>query len=279
MSLSGEKRGYAVKIMKNKIYELLKMGKRIDERTPEQFREVRVLTDVVAKADGSALVSVGKTKILTGIKVEVGTPFPDRPDEGVFTVNAELLPLASKTFEPGPPDERAIELSRVVDRCLREGQALDLQKLVLVEGQKVYMLYIDCYVLDYDGNYFDAAVLSAVAALMNCSVPVYKVVDGRVEQVPGEKFKLELRNIPVSVTMGLIKDKVVVDPLPAEEEVADTIVTVGYSSETVVAAIQKSAPGLLPVPMLREMVKLGLEQSTKLRSKLLEAVGDGQKQA
>jgi exosome complex component RRP42 len=154
LSLSGEKRGYAVKIMKNKIYELLKMGKRIDERAPEQFREVRVLTGVVAKADGSALVSVGKTKILTGIKVEVGTPFPDRPDEGVFTVNAELLPLASKTFEPGPPDERAIELSRVVDRCLREGQALDLQKLVLVEGQKVYMLYIDCYVLDYDGKLF-----------------------------------------------------------------------------------------------------------------------------
>jgi exosome complex component RRP42 len=117
LSLSGEKRGYAVKIMKNKIYELLKMGKRIDERAPEQFREVRVLTGVVAKADGSALVSVGKTKILTGIKVEVGTPYPDRPDEGVFTVNAELLPLASKTFEPGPPDERAIELSRVVDRC------------------------------------------------------------------------------------------------------------------------------------------------------------------
>jgi exosome complex component RRP42 len=81
LSLSGEKRGYAVKIMKNKIYELLKMGKRIDERAPEQFREVRVLTGVVAKADGSALVSVGKTKILTGIKVEVGTPF-DGSDQG-----------------------------------------------------------------------------------------------------------------------------------------------------------------------------------------------------
>jgi exosome complex RNA-binding protein Rrp42 (RNase PH superfamily) len=47
----------------------------------------------------------------------------------------------------------------------------------------------------------------------------------------------------VRLLMGLIRDKVVVDPLPAEEEVADTIVTLGYSSETVVAAIQKSAPG------------------------------------
>lgn len=275
MSLSGEKRGYAVKIMKNKVYELLKLGKRIDERTPEQFREVSIATGVVEKAHGSALVSLGKTKILTGIKVEVGTPYPDRPDEGVFTVNAELLPLASRMFEPGPPDERAIELSRVVDRCLREGQALNLKDLVLVEGQKVYMLYIDCYVLDYDGNYFDATVLSSMAALMNCSVPVYRVVDGKVEQVPGEKFKLKLQNIPVSVTMGLLRDKVVVDPLPIEEEVADTIVTLGFSSEKVAAAIQKSAPGLLPVPMFREMVKLGLEQSIKLREKLLEAVKDG----
>ncbi|MEM2515252.1 MAG: hypothetical protein QW419_01765, partial [Candidatus Caldarchaeum sp.] len=166
MSLGMEKRGYAIKIMKNKVYDLLKIGKRIDERSLDQLREIKIVTRVVEKADGSALVSLGKTKILTGIKVEVGSPYPDRPNEGVFTVNAELLPLASKSFEPGPPDERAIELSRIVDRCIRESRAIDLEKLVLIEGQKVYMLYIDCYVLDYDGNYFDAAVLSAVAALM-----------------------------------------------------------------------------------------------------------------
>ncbi|MEM1946641.1 MAG: exosome complex protein Rrp42 [Candidatus Caldarchaeum sp.] len=275
MSLGMEKRGYAIKIMKNKVYDLLKIGKRIDERSLDQLREIKIVTRVVEKADGSALVSLGKTKILTGIKVEVGSPYPDRPNEGVFTVNAELLPLASKSFEPGPPDERAIELSRIVDRCIRESRAIDLEKLVLIEGQKVYMLYIDCYVLDYDGNYFDAAVLSAVAALMSGSLPVYRVIDGRVELAPNDRMKIPLRTPPVSVTMGLIGDKIVVDPLPTEEEIADTLVTIGIDSDNVVAAIQKSSPGLLPVSMLKEMIKLSLVKSQEIRAKLLEAVGNG----
>ncbi|MEM4280954.1 MAG: exosome complex protein Rrp42 [Candidatus Caldarchaeum sp.] len=275
MSVGLEKRGYAIKIMKNKVYDLLKIGKRIDERSVDQVREIKVVTNVVDKADGSALVSLGRTKILTGIKVEVGSPYPDRPDEGVFTVNAELLPLASKSFEPGPPDERAIELARMVDRCIRESRAIELERLVLIEGQKVYILYIDCYVLDYDGNYFDAAVLSSVAALISGSLPVCRVLDGRVELVPNERIKIPLRTIPVSVTMGLIRDRVVVDPLPTEEEIADTMVTIGVDSDNVVAAIQKSSPGLLPVPMLREMIKLSLVKSQEIRSELLEAVGNG----
>ncbi|MCS7133290.1 MAG: exosome complex protein Rrp42 [Candidatus Caldarchaeum sp.] len=275
MSLGMEKREYSIKIMKNKVYDLLKLGKRIDERDPLQYREITLSTKVVEKADGSSLVSLGKTKILTGIKVEVGSPFPDRPNEGVFTVNAELLPLASKSFEPGPPDERAIELSRIVDRVIRESKAIELDKLSILAGQKVYMIYIDCYVLDYDGNYFDAAVLSAVSALASMTLPVYRVVDGKVELAAGEKMKLPMRSLPVSVTMGLIRDKIVVDPLPTEEEVADTLVTIGYDSEGVVSAVQKSSPGLLPIPMFKEMIRIGLAKSHELRRKLLEVVGTG----
>ncbi|MEM4416819.1 MAG: hypothetical protein QXD32_02040, partial [Nitrososphaerota archaeon] len=127
-------RGYAVKITRNRIYELLRQGKRIDGRDPNSFRPITARTGVVEKADGSAIVSLGSTKILTGIKVEVGSPYPDRPNEGTFTVNAELLPLAYKSFEAGPPDERAVELSRVVDRCIRESHAIDLESLVLIKG-------------------------------------------------------------------------------------------------------------------------------------------------
>jgi len=43
---------------------------------------------------------LGKTDVLVGIKVETGTPFPDTPNEGVQTVNAELVPLASQVSNP-----------------------------------------------------------------------------------------------------------------------------------------------------------------------------------
>jgi len=270
-------RGLAVKITRNRIYELVKQGKRIDGRDPLSFRPITVKTGVVEKADGSAIVSLGSTKILTGIKVEVGTPYSDRPSEGVFTVNAELLPLAYKSFEAGPPDERAVELSRIVDRCIRESRAIDLENLVLIRGEKVYMLYIDCYVLDYDGNYFDAAVLSAVSALITGTLPKCRVVDGKVEKIEGERIPIPLRTIPVSVTMGLIKDVLLVDPIPVEESVLDTSIIVGYTSDSTVAAVQKNTPGLMPVPLLRQALETGKLKSQELREKLLGCLGDAVK--
>jgi len=272
MSLSPRgPKSYSVKIMQSRIYELLKQEKRLDGRAPTEIRPVSVSCSVVEKADGSALVSLGDTKILTGIKVEVGTPYADRPNEGVFTVNAELLPLASKAFEPGPPDERAVELARVVDRCIRESMALDLEKLVIVENEKVYMLYIDIYVLDYDGNYFDASVLSAVAALATCTLPKYEVKNGKVEKVEGMRIPLPLRTIPVSVTVGLVKDKLLVDPSPAEESVLDTSIILGFDSDSNIVSIQKNTPGLLPIGMMESIAELGRQKTAELRAILLEA--------
>ncbi len=264
-----------IKIMQNRIYELLKQGKRIDGRAPHEVRPVSISTSVIEKADGSAMVSMGGTKILTGIKVETGTPYSDRPNEGVFTVNAELLPLASASFEPGPPDERAVELARIVDRCIRESRAIDLEKLVITEGEKVYMLYIDIYVLDYDGNYFDPAVLSAVAALATCKIPRYEMRNGKLERVEGESMKTPIRTIPVSVMIGVIQDRLLVDPSPMEERALDTSVILGYDSDSNIVSIQKNTPGLLSLNMMEQIIELGSKKAEELRSILVEAVGLG----
>jgi len=118
-------------IMKDHILQLLKEDKRIDGRGLEDFRPLTVEMNVIEKAEGSALVKLGDTQVLVGIKVDLGEPFPDLPNMGVITTNVEFVPLASPTFEPGPPDERAIELARVVDRGIRESQAIDLEKVQL----------------------------------------------------------------------------------------------------------------------------------------------------
>ena len=274
LSFTKGPKSYPAKIMQNRIYELLKQGKRIDGREPYDLRPISIKHSVVEKADGSALVSVGGTKILTGIKVDLGTPYPDRPNEGVFTVNAELLPLASASFEPGPPDERAIELARVVDRCIRESHAIELEKLVIKEGEKVYMLYIDIYVLDYDGNYFDPAVLSAVTALATCSVPKYEYCDGKLEKRE-ERFKVPMRTLPISVTMGIVKDKILVDPSRLEESILDTCIVMGFDSEFNVVAIQKNTSGLLDLNIIENLIDVGIRKADEIRSKLQEVVNIG----
>lgn len=267
-----KERSFAVRIMNDKIYKLLQQGKRIDERSPYEFRKITIQTNVVEKANGSALVSMGSTRILTGIKVELGTPYSDRPNEGVFSVNAELLPLASKSFEPGPPDERGIELARVVDRCVREGKAIDLEKLCIVPGKMVYVLYIDIYVLDYDGNYFDPSVMSAMAALATCTIPRYSAAGERLE---GEYMRVPIRDVPLSVTIGIIKDKVLVDPCSAEEGSLDTSIVIGMDSASNVVAIHKNSPGHIPLHLMESIIDIAEEQIGKMRALFREVVGVG----
>ncbi|MEM5804572.1 MAG: RNA-binding protein, partial [Candidatus Aenigmatarchaeota archaeon] len=93
---------------------------RLDGRSFDQFREVSIETNVVTSAEGSARVKIGNSLVLAGVKMDVMEPYPDTPDEGNLVVDAELLPIASPDFEPGPPDEHAIEIARVVDRGIRE---------------------------------------------------------------------------------------------------------------------------------------------------------------
>lgn len=151
-----------ISIRMKRIGDLLIQDKRLDGRGLLDYREIKFETGIVEKANGSALVSLGKTKVMVGIKVESGTPFPDSPEEGVLTVNAELVPLASPSFETGPPGEKSIELARVVDRGIRESKSIDTKKLCIVPGKKVFIVFVDIYILDHDGNLFDAPSCESV---------------------------------------------------------------------------------------------------------------------
>ncbi|MEM2846510.1 MAG: exosome complex protein Rrp42 [Nitrososphaerota archaeon] len=265
------KKDLTAKIMRDKIYSLLLQGKRIDGRRPTDLRPIKIETGLLSKAEGSALVSMGSTKILTGIKVEVGAPFPDRPDEGTFTVNAELLPLASASFEPGPPDERGIELARVVDRSLREGGVIDLKKLCLIEGEKVYVLFIDIYVLDYDGNYFDPSLISALAALATAKIPRYEIVDGKPQKTD-EYFSLELNSLPFTAMVGVIGEKFLLDPQLEEEKVLDVSLVVGADERGDITCVQKNSPGQIPIELMDSIIDAVIEKTGEIRRKFLQEV-------
>jgi exosome complex component RRP42 len=155
------------KVRQKQLAQLIETGKRLDGRSLTDYREIKIEQGIIEKAEGSARVFLGKTQVLVGVKVETGEPFPDTPNEGVMTVNAELVPLASPNFEPGPPDETSIELARIVDRGIRESKTVDNEKLCIEPGKKVFVVFVDVWVLNHDGNLIDASALAAVAALMN----------------------------------------------------------------------------------------------------------------
>jgi exosome complex component RRP42 len=223
-------------INRNFIYQLAEKGKRIDNRATDQYRPIKVEMGYVDTGEGSARVHIGNTDVLAGVKIGFGEPFQDTPNKGVLTTNAELIPMASPTFESGPPREGSIELARVVDRGIRESGTLDLEKLCVVEGEKVWVVFIDIHVLDYDGNLFDASALGALAALTNTTIPA-----SRFEM--GGDFKLPIMHYPIACTTVKVENTLLLDPALEEERVANARLTVTTDENGDIRAMQKGLSG------------------------------------
>jgi len=252
------------RVKQKQIAQLISSGKRLDGRGLTDYREVQLEDGVIERAEGSARVRLGKTEVMVGIKVEVGEPFPDVPNEGVLTVNAELVPLASPTFEPGPPDENSIELARIVDRGIRESKAVALEKLCVEPGKKVFIVFVDIYVLNHDGNLIDASAIAALAALLNTKMFNYEVKEGEVKIKPGYT-PLPVRNYPIAVTFAKISDKLVVDPWLEEEQVMDARLTMTLEKDGKVCAVQKGGYGYFTMQQVSEATKIAREKTEELR--------------
>ncbi|UCE11384.1 MAG: exosome complex protein Rrp42 [Candidatus Thorarchaeota archaeon] len=227
------------RIDRNYIADLLAQGERIDGRAYDEFRPIEIEYDVVsAKAEGSALVRMGGTSVIAGVKVLLGEPYPDTPDEGVIMVTAEMPPLASPLFELGPPREDAIELARVVDRGVRESETVEVKKLCVEPGKVVQMVFCDVYALEFDGNLIDCASIAANAALLTTEFPEHKWENG--EAVPtGNKISVPLKNLAVEATVAKIEDHLIIDPVLKEEMVQDCRITMAVDEGENFTAIQK----------------------------------------
>lgn len=251
-------------IKKDFIYNLLLKGERIDGRTFDQYREISIQRDVIRKAEGSALVKLGSSQVLVGVKMQPGEPFQDTPNKGVIITNAELVPLASPSFEPGPPNEVGIELARLVDRGVRESKAVDLEALCIVPGKQVWIIFIDVHILDDCGNILDAASLGAIAALLSTKVPASRYG-------LGEDYILPIRDLPIATTAIEFNDVLMFDPGVDEEAIANTRLTIISTMNGNICGSQKSGTGMFKPEQVYRIIDIACETAKEIREKFLEA--------
>src|SRR6478672_8357940 len=106
---------------------------RPDGRSLDALRPVRIETGVLKFAEGSALISIGETRVLCAASVENRVPpFKKDSGEGWMTAEYSMLPRATHTrnqreVSQGKPSGRTAEIQRLIGRSLRA--ALDLAKL------------------------------------------------------------------------------------------------------------------------------------------------------
>ena len=252
-------------ISREYLINILKKGKRVDSRKLDEMRDVEITYDVSEHAEGSARVKLGDTEVIAGVKLEVGTPFPDSPNEGVIMVGAETLPLSSPDFESGPPDVASIELARVVDRAIRESHAIDLGKLCIIEKEKVWMVLIDIYSINDAGNLQDAATLAALAALKKAKLPLF---DGEKVNYKERKGNLPMKELPVECTNIKVGDKILSDANLDEQKWLDARLTIATTEKGEICAMQKGGTGVLTINDVKEMIRVSLKNGKILRDKL-----------
>lgn len=257
---------------KEHIMKSLAAGVRIDGRKTDEFRKLTIETGVSSTAEGSAIVRAGDCEVIAGVKMALGTPYPDTPDSGVLMVNAELLPISNPEFETGPPSIDSIETARVIDRGIRESHAFDTKSLCVKEGEKVWMVQCDVLPLNYDGNLIDLGGLATLAALLDARFP--KVGDdGKVDYHQKTDKTLELQHLPLPITIGKIGEHLIVDPTQEETKALDARLTITMLADGNLCALQKGGDAPLTMEDIKEMVRLADEKSKELREQLLQVIG------
>ncbi len=184
-------------------------------------------------------------------------------------MNAELTALASPSFAPGPPSENAIELARVVDRGIRESKAIVLEELCVEPGKKVFIIFVDVYILNHDGNLIDASAMAALAALINTKMFNYEVKEGEIKVKPGYT-PLPVKNYPIAVTFAKINDKLIVDPWLEEEQVMDARLTITTDKDGNICALQKGGYGYFTTQQILEAAKIAKNKAEELRKRVVK---------
>jgi ribonuclease PH len=137
---------------------------RIDNRKPNQLREVRLETGYLLTAEGSVLIELGNTRVLCAASLEEAVPqFLRGSGKGWVTAEYAMLPRATATRTPrevakGRQSGRTLEIQRLIGRSLRS--VVDLEAL----GERTVI--VDCDVLQADGGTRTAAITGAYVALV-----------------------------------------------------------------------------------------------------------------
>ncbi|KAJ8596856.1 hypothetical protein M405DRAFT_756868 [Rhizopogon salebrosus TDB-379] len=202
---------------------------RPDGRTFDEWRNVSVNVGSISTADGSALVRMGDTTIVCGVKAEIAEPDLDLPDQGFLVPNLDLPAICSPKFKPGPPTEEAQVLSDRLNEALITSGVLSLSSLCIHPGKAVWTLYVDATCINYDGNAFDATLLAMLAALRNTTLPkaTYEEETGRTTCSRKNRLPLQLERNFASMSFGVLETShVLSDPTAFEEPLMDVTLTV-----------------------------------------------------
>jgi len=206
--------------------------KRADGRAWNELRPVRIIPRFQSFAEGSALIELGKTRVVCSVSVEERVPaFLRNSGSGWVTAEYSMLPRATVTRSPrdstqGRVGGRNQEIQRLIGRSLRA--VTDLTAL----GERT--LIVDCDVLQADGGTRTAAITGGYVALHQAMLTLANM--GILSSVP-------LKSAIAATSVGIVHDYSLLDLCYDEDFNAAVDFNVVMTSQGEFVELQGTAEG------------------------------------
>lgn len=203
---------------------------RTNDRDFDVIRPITIIPDYMEFADGSALIEMGKTKVLATATIdEKVPPFLRGSGQGWITAEYSMLPRSTekrtnRERTPGRISGRTQEIQRLIGRSLRA--AADLR---ILEERTVI---IDCDVIQADGGTRSASITAGCVAL---ALSLKKMMDnGVIDQMP-------LKHLVSAVSVGIVEGEMLLDLDYIEDSNAETDMNVVGTDSGQIVEIQATA--------------------------------------
>lgn len=236
---------------------------RSDQRQNGELRPIKITTDYLLTAEGSALIEVGHTRVLcTASLEETVPPFLRNSGRGWVTAEYSMLPRATsqrtaREVNKGKPSGRTHEIQRLIGRSLRA--VLDPVAL----GER--MLIVDCDVLQADGGTRCAAITGGYVAL---ALAVKKLLEfGAIKRNP-------LTDRVAAVSVGMVAGEPRLDLCYEEDSQADVDMNVVMTGAGAFVELQATAEKVaFKDDKLLELISLAKQGMAQLFEAQEQALG------
>ena len=224
-------------------------------RAADELRPIEIETDFVEQADGSVLISLGRTRVICTATVEESVPrWLLGRGRGWLTAEYGMLPASTGSRTPREASEgrqkgRTIEIQRLVGRSLRA--AYDMESL----GERT--VWLDCDVIQADGGTRTAAITGAWVALALAT---------RKRSLPDPEDRVG------AVSVGIVAGESLLDLDYAEDSVADVDMNVVMAGDGRLIEVQATAER---APFTRD----GLDRLVDLAAVGIERISRAQQEA
>ncbi len=160
-------------------------GLRLDGRSSNEIRPIKIQTGVIEKADGSAYIEWGANKIVVAVYVREAYPkHAQNMDRAIVKARYNMAGFSVEERKRPGPDRRTMEISKVISEAL--SSAIILEKLPRAEVD----VFIE--VLEADAGTRIASLTASSVAIADAGVPMRDLVVGCTAGKAGGKMVLDL---------------------------------------------------------------------------------------